>query len=161
MITKNTIQKYVFNSPKSSEVIFVIPIIVSIFGIMIASVEFLSGELLLLGFITSGFLVGISLSVTRNILFPIITVLFYNLTITIQLGMYKPEQIFEVIIRSTGDALFISFTIYWVAVFSQYVLAKVKKLQKPSDEPITIKKFVIGSIFGGILYGLFMVVSGV
>lgn len=161
MITKETIQKYVFNKPKVNEFLSGLMIIVAVFFTMFFSVTFLENELLFIGFIASGILIGLSLSLTKNIFFPIGIIIIYNLIITIQSALtpITPTEIFVSIFRSTGDALFIAFVVYWVVVLSQSVLIYLKKLEKQSDEPITMNKFIIGSIVSGFLYGLMMMIQ--
>lgn len=131
---------------------------------MLASTTFLENELLLLGFIGSGIMVGLSLTLTKNIFFPIGIILIYNLTVTIQQSLLEHISsitLFETIFRSIGDALFIVFVIYYIVTLSQYILAKIKRLENPKDEPVTTNKFILGSIVSGFLYGIFMVISTV
>lgn len=160
MITKETIQKYAFNKPTVNNFLFGIIIVSAVFVIMML-VSHLENEFLFIGFIAGGILIGISLSLTRNIFFPIGVILVYNLTITIQRGLIfgtSATEIFETVIRSIGDALFIVFVVYWVVIFSQYILATIKRLSTPKDEPVTMTKFIIGSIVAGFLYGTMMVI---
>lgn len=161
MITKEIIQKYVFNKPEPLYFIWGLGLITFIFMIMLVSVTFLENESLIIGFIASGILIGISLTITKNIFFPIGIILIYNLTITFQrTEMFGfTTDLFETIIRSIGDALFIVFVVYWVVICSQYVLAKIKRLSNPKDEPVTTNKFILGSIIAGFLYGTFMVIQ--
>jgi len=164
MITKKTIQQYAFNKPDIRCIIYTIPLLLGIFVLMLASTTFLENELLLLGFIGSGIMVGLSLTLTKNIFFPIGIILIYNLTVTIQQSLIEHISsitLFETIFRSIGDALFIVFVIYYIVTLSQYILAKIKRLQNPKDEPVTTNKFILGSIVSGFLYGIFMVISTV
>jgi len=161
MITKETIQKYVFNKPKTHEIIFGLVSLQVVFTIMLISATFLSDELLLIGFISAGIIIGISLSLTKNIFFPILVVLSYNLTVIFFRNTFSSINlidVFETIFRSIGDALFIVFVLYWVVIFSQYILAYFKNI-RIKDEPITMNKFLLGSIVSGFLYGLMMVIQ--
>ncbi len=164
MITKQTLKQYAFNNPDTKNVIYTIPLLWGIFTLMLVSRLFLDNELLLLGFIGSGILVGLSLTLTKNIFFPIGIVLFYNLTIEIEQSIIEPvlvTSLFETSLRSIGDALYIVFVVYWVVTFAQFFSAKIKKLEHIKDEPITNNKFIIGSIVSGILYGVIMGISTV
>jgi len=164
LITKKTIQQYAFNKPDIRYIIYTIPLLLGIFVLMLASTTFLENELLLLGFIGSGIMVGLSLTLTKNIFFPIGIILIYNLTVTIQQSLLEHISsitLFETIFRSIGDALFIVFVIYYIVTLSQYILAKIKRLENPKDEPVTTNKFILGSIVSGFLYGIFMVISTV
>lgn len=162
MITKEIIQKYAFNKPTVNNFLFGFVVVVSVFLIMIATTTFLENEFLVIGFIGGGVLIGLSLSLTKNIFFPMGVILVYNLAITLQIGQMfggtPATVIFETVIRSIGDALFIAFVVYWVVIFSQHILATIKKLSTPKDEPVTTTKFIIGSIVAGSLYGIMMVI---
>ena len=163
-ITKETLQKYVFKNPSHVELIYGILIVTGIFAVMIFTTTFLENELFLVGFITGGILIGISLSITRNIFFPIAIILIYNLTVLFSnntLDNISLELLFTTIARSIADGLFISFVVYWVVITSQFILKFIKKLETPSDEPITIKKFLLGSVIAGTLYGVLMVIQTV
>ena len=162
MIKKKDLQKYVFNNPTDWEFIFGILTVVGIFALMIFSSTFLENELLLVGFIGGGILIGVSLSLTRNIFFPIGIILTYNLTLTFlnnPLDNISIELLFTTIVRGIGDALFISFVVYWVVFTSQFVLKFIKKLEILNEEPITNKKFLLGSIIAGSLYGILMMIQ--
>lgn len=172
MITKKDLQKYVFNNPNDWEFIYGILTLVGIFALMIFSSMFLENEFLLVSFIGGGILIGVSLSLTKNIFFPIGIILIYNLSLTVIQGnvesfsgttyeLFMGLNIFPVIFRSIGDALFISFVVYYVVFTSQFVLKLIKKLETQADEPITNKKFLLGSIIAGSLYGIMMMIQNV
>lgn len=163
-ITKETLQKYVFKNPKPVEFIYGVLIVTGIFAVMLFTTTFLENESLLVGFIIGGILIGISLSITRNIFFPIGIIMIYNLTLVFlinALDNISLELLFTTITRSIADGLFISFVVYWVVITSQFILKFIKKLETPSDEPVTIKKFLLGSVIAGTLYGIFMVIQTV
>lgn len=164
MITKKDLQKYVFNNPTQSEYTFGLLTLMMIYALMLTTSTFLENELLLVGFIGGGILIGVSLSLTKNIFFPIGIILIYNLSLTFlnnPLDNISIELLFTTIVRGIGDALFISFVVYWVVFTSQFVLKFIKKLESPADEPITNKKFLLGSIIAGTLYGILMMIQNV
>ncbi len=172
MISKQSLQKYVFRNPTDWEFIFGMLTVVGIFELMIFSSMFLENELLLVGLIGGGILIGVSLSLTKNILFPIGIILIYNLSLTVIQGniqsftgttyeLFMGLNILQVIFRSIGDGLFISFVVYWVVFMSQSVLKFIKKLETVDDEPVTNKKFLLGSIIAGSLYGILMMIQNV
>lgn len=162
MITKAIIKKYALNKPTSIEVSIGVGITMGIFISMLASVIFLQEYYLLVGFIVGGILIGLSLSFTKNIFFPIGIIIAYNLVLTFSnnpFGLVSAELLFTTISRGIADALFVCFIVYWVVCSCQYIIAGFKKFEKVSDELPTMKKFIFGSIIAGFIYGVLMVIQ--
>ena len=163
MISKQIIQKYVFNKPTTTDFLVGIAILISIFVIEFLITTFSNDNeiIMMIGFIDAGFLVGVSLAKTKNILFPIGILLIYNMTIMIVRGLTEPSSYFETGLRSVGDALYIAFIVYWTVLVTQYLLSKLKKQKTLQEEPITTLKFMIGSVIAGHVYGILMLIQTV
>jgi hypothetical protein len=163
MISKQIIQKYVFNKPTTTDFLVSMAVLVSIFIIGFLIATFSAGDDItrMIGFINMGFLIGVSLTKTKNILFPIGIMLIYNMTVIIARGLTDPSSYFETGLRSVGDALYIAFIIYWTVLATQYILSKIKKQETLQEEPITTLKFIIGSVVAGHVYGILMLIEAV
>jgi len=163
MISKETIQKYVFNKPTITDFLVGMAILVSIFIIQLLVPTFSAGNdtTIMIGFINAGFLIGVSLTKTKNILFPIGIMLIYNITVVIARGLTESSSYFETGLRSVGDALYIAFIVYWTVLVMQYMLSKFKKQKTLQEEPITTLKFIIGSVVAGHVYGILMLIGTV
>lgn len=160
MISKETIKKYVLNNPSDKEFIYGFTCFVGVFAIMLIAVNLLEGSLLLIGFIIGGILIGLSLTFTKNIFFPIAIILSYNFSIVFINDPIHIELVFTTVTKGIGDALFLSFVVYWIVAISQYIISWFKKI-KTSEEPITTKKFILGSVIAGFIYGILMIIQSV
>lgn len=157
MITKELIQKYLLNKPTIGNSAMGMAMFMGVFLTMFLTSQI--PDLFVFGIMLSGFLTGLSLSFTKNIFFPIGIIVSYNLiVISVRSQLILDYYLLATIFESIIHALFLALIIYWTVILSQYILAIFKKLDKVTDEPITSTKFVIGSIVGGVLYGLIVVI---
>lgn len=161
LISQETVKKYALNKPTPMQFFYGIIVFTSVLGIMLLTTSSEFEDALFFGSIFAGIMVGISLSLTKNIFFPIIIITSYNLLILSFQIEVSAIDVVTTIGWGIAYGLYISFVIYWVISSSQLILAKIKKLEHIQDEPITNKKFIFGSIIAGTLFGLLMVVSSV
>lgn len=121
-------------------------------------------EIFIIGFTISGFIIGMSYSLTRNILVPVIVALSYNGVImfiqsTTLSTSIDYSSFFIDLFASGVIPLFIVFVVVWSVLFIYHIrhyCTKLKFIEK--YQTIDLWMFIVGSGVAACLYGLFQVI---
>ena len=165
MNSKELINNYVFNKPTIIDIFCFFLILFSVFLLhfVIGSFPTPNTTLMLIGFGISGYLVGLSLAKTKNVLFPIGIIIVYNVTVSIQSDVWflvlDESRIFQIVLYSIRDALYLVFVIYLVVLTIRSIIAIFKNIHDITKIPVTIFQFIIASAVAGFLYGILMVIQ--